>query len=206
MNNVQRSALVARPVGQLFDLIEAAEHYPLFLPWCDGARIIARDDEMVSADIRVRFHGISFEMRTRNPKRRPEYMAIHLEQGPFKRFEGQWHLTPLGTDGCKVHFVLEWEFDSTLLGKAASAFLKLVGPHRSLSRLDRAFRTSDNYTQATYELVHDHEVLLHISDVDGLPTYWIGILTGSLEFLGLDGAVVLERFSKPGASYRCTWK
>jgi len=117
--NVQRSALVARPVAQLFDLIEAAEHYPLFLPWCDSARIVARDDEMVSADIRVRFHGLSFEMRTRNPKRRPEYMAIHLEQGPFKRFEGQWHLTPLGTDGCKVHFVLEGEFDSTLLGKAA---------------------------------------------------------------------------------------
>ena len=117
--NVQRSALVARPVAQLFDLIEAAEHYPLFLPWCDSARIVARDDDMVSADIRVRFHGITFEMRTRNPKRRPEYMAIHLEQGPFKRFEGQWHLTPLGTEGCKVHFVLEWEFDSTLLGKAA---------------------------------------------------------------------------------------
>ena len=119
MNNVQRSALVARPVGQLFDLIEAAEHYPLFLPWCDGARIIARDDEMVSADIRVRFHGISFEMRTRNPKRRPGFMAIHLERGPFKHFKGEWHLTPLGNAGCKVHFVLEWEFDSGLISKAA---------------------------------------------------------------------------------------
>jgi len=117
--NVQRSALVARPVAQLFDLIEAAEHYPLFLPWCDSARIVARDDEMVSADIRVRFHGLSFEMRTRNPKRRPEYMAIHLEKGPFKHFEGQWHLTPLGTAGCKVHFTLEWEFDSGLISKAA---------------------------------------------------------------------------------------
>jgi len=117
--NVQRTALVARPVAQLFDLIEAAEHYPLFLPWCEGARIVARDDEVVSADIRVRFHGLTFELRTRNPKRRPEYMAIHLERGPFKRFEGQWHLTPLGTAGCKVHFVLEWEFDSSLVSKAA---------------------------------------------------------------------------------------
>jgi ribosome-associated toxin RatA of RatAB toxin-antitoxin module len=117
--NVQRTALVARPVAQLFDLIEAAEHYPLFLPWCEGARIVARDDEVVSADIRVRFHGLTFELRTRNPKRRPEYMAIHLEKGPFKRFEGQWHLTPLGSAGCKVHFVLEWEFDSTLVSKAA---------------------------------------------------------------------------------------
>jgi uncharacterized protein (TIGR02265 family) len=103
-----------------------------------------------------------------------------------------------------LHFIRGWQH--TLLGKAASAFLKLVGPHRSLSRLDRAFRTSDNYTQATYELVHDHEVLLHISDVDGLPTYWVGLLSGSLEFLGLEGTVELERFAKPGASYRCKWK
>jgi ribosome-associated toxin RatA of RatAB toxin-antitoxin module len=116
---VQRSALVARPVAQLFDLIEAAEHYPLFLPWCDSARIVARDDAMVSADLRVRFHGLSFEMRTRNPKRRPAFMAIHLEQGPFKHFEGQWDLMPLGAAGCKVHFMLEWEFDSALLSQAA---------------------------------------------------------------------------------------
>ena len=103
-----------------------------------------------------------------------------------------------------LHFIRGWQH--TLLGRAASAFLKLIGPHRSLSRLDRAFRTSDNYTQATYELVHEHEVLLHISDVDGLPTYWVGLLSGSLEFLGLEGTVELERFPKPGASYRCTWK
>ena len=119
MNNVQRSALVARPVAQLFDLIEAAEHYPQFLPWCDGARIVSRDDEMVSADIRVRFAGMHFEMRTRNPKRRPEFMAIHLERGPFKHFEGQWKLTPLGTVGCKIDFLLEWEFDSSLISRAA---------------------------------------------------------------------------------------
>lgn len=116
---VQRTALVARPAAQLFDLIEAAEHYPAFLPWCESAQIVARDDEMVSADIRVRFHGLAFEMRTRNPKRRPSFMAIHLERGPFKRFLGEWKLTQLGTIGCKVDFSLDWEFDSALVSHAA---------------------------------------------------------------------------------------
>ncbi|MBL8307710.1 MAG: type II toxin-antitoxin system RatA family toxin [Rubrivivax sp.] len=116
---VQRSALVARPAAQLFDLIEAAEHYPAFLPWCESAHIVLRTDDVVSADIRARFHGLSFEMRTRNPKRRPEYMAIELERGPFKRFHGEWKLTQLGTIGCKVDFSLDWEFDSALVSHAA---------------------------------------------------------------------------------------
>jgi uncharacterized protein (TIGR02265 family) len=102
-----------------------------------------------------------------------------------------------------LHFMLGWQ--STLLGRATSAFMKLVGPHRTLSRLDRAFRTSDNYTRSTYELVNDKEVLLHISDVDGLPTYWVGLLSGGLEFLGLTGTVTLEAFPRPGATFRLRW-
>jgi ribosome-associated toxin RatA of RatAB toxin-antitoxin module len=116
---VQRSALVTRSALHVFDLIEAAEHYPLFLPWCESAQVICRNDELVSADLRVRFAGVSFGMRTRNPKRRPEFMAIQLEQGPFRRFEGQWKLTPLGPLGCRVEFRLEWEFDNSLLSHAA---------------------------------------------------------------------------------------
>ena len=69
---VRRSALVDQPAEHLFDLIEAAEHYPDFLPWCAGAQIVSRDDALVSADIRMRYAGVSFELRTRNPKRRPE--------------------------------------------------------------------------------------------------------------------------------------
>jgi uncharacterized protein (TIGR02265 family) len=102
-----------------------------------------------------------------------------------------------------LHFIRGWQH--TLLGRAASAFLKLIGPHRTLSRLDRAFRTSDNYTTATYEMVNEKEVLLHISDVDGLPTYWVGLLGGSLELLSLKGTCVLEAFPGPGASFRLKW-
>jgi ribosome-associated toxin RatA of RatAB toxin-antitoxin module len=117
--NVRRSALVAQPAAHLFDLIEAAENYPRFLPWCAGATIISRDDEIVSADIRVRFAGVNFEMRTRNPKRRPEYMSIHLERGPFRRFFGEWHLTVLSPTACKVEFTLDYAFDSSIMTRVA---------------------------------------------------------------------------------------
>lgn len=116
---VERSALVARSAAQLFDLIEAAEQYPSFLPWCQSANIVYRDDALVSADIRVAWRGLAFEMRTRNPKRRPEYMAIHLERGPFRRFEGEWRLRALTEAACKVEFRLDYEFDSGLVTQVA---------------------------------------------------------------------------------------
>lgn len=117
---VHRSALVARSAAQLFDLIEAAEDYPSFLPWCKGARIVHRDESLVSADIRVAWRGLAFEMRTRNPKRRPEYMAIHLERGPFRRFEGEWRLRALTDEACKVEFMLDYEFDSAAVTQVAA--------------------------------------------------------------------------------------
>ncbi|WP_088278667.1 type II toxin-antitoxin system RatA family toxin [Ideonella sp. A 288] len=119
MTLVRRSALVDRSAGHLFDLIEAAEHYPAFLPWCAGATIVSRDDTLVSADLRVKWHGMAFEIRTRNPKQRPVHMTIHLERGPFRHFEGEWRLRPLDATACKVEFTLDYAFDSALMTRAA---------------------------------------------------------------------------------------
>lgn len=121
---VRRTALLPLPAEHLYDIIEAAENYPRFLPWCAGAHIVCRDEQVVSADLRVKWGGMNFEMRTRNPKRRPEYMAIHLERGPFKRFEGEWLLTVLSPEACKVAFNLDYEFDSGLMTRVAGPVFK----------------------------------------------------------------------------------
>ncbi len=70
---VRRSALVAHPAERLFTLIEAAEDYPAFLPWCSGVTILERSEEMVSARIEVAWRGVRFGFVTRNPKRAPLY-------------------------------------------------------------------------------------------------------------------------------------
>lgn len=125
---VRHSALVGRAATTLFDLIEAAEHYPRFLPWCAGARIVSRCEDEVCADIRVSYHGVTFGFRTRNPKRRPVRMTIHLEHGPFRNFEGEWTLTVLAPDACKVEFALDYEFDSALMTRMAGpAFAHISG-------------------------------------------------------------------------------
>jgi len=108
---VHKSTLVEHSAPSMFDLIEAVEHYPAFLPWCAGATVLARDDSVVVANVRVDFHGLRMSFTTRNPKQRPERMGITLQQGPFRRFEGLWRLTPLAPAACKIEFALSYEFE-----------------------------------------------------------------------------------------------
>src|SRR5436190_19295835 len=115
--NVQRSALIGRSAGDTFDLIEQAENYPAFLPWCAGAVILERTDDVVAARITFRHRGLEFEMTTRNPKRRPAWLAVRLQRGPFRRFEGEWRLTELAPDACKIEFELNYEFAGGVFDK-----------------------------------------------------------------------------------------
>ena len=116
---MRKTVLVGHSAEQMFDLIEACEHYPDFLPWCSGATVVARDENTVVADITVNYLGVRFDFRTRNPKRRPTAMTIHLERGPFRHFDGVWDLTPLSADGCRIDFALHYDFDSTAMARLA---------------------------------------------------------------------------------------
>jgi len=119
---IRKSALIAHSATSTFDLIEAAEHYPEFLPWCANVVILERDASMVMARITIDYHGLRFELTTRNPKRRPHWMAIHavdLERGPLRSFEGEWQVIELAAQACKIEFTLRYEFDHALLGKIA---------------------------------------------------------------------------------------
>jgi ribosome-associated toxin RatA of RatAB toxin-antitoxin module len=123
---IHKRVLIPYSAEQMFDLIEAAEHYPAFMPWCARAAIVERSDEVVIADIGVNFRGVSFEFRTRNPKRRPVEMSIRLERGPFRRFEGEWRVTPLGEAGCRVEFEMRYDFNSVMARVAGPVFDRIA--------------------------------------------------------------------------------
>jgi len=123
---IRKTVLVTHSARQMFDLIEAAERYPEFLPWCAAATIVERDESVVSADITFDYHGVRFHFRTRNPKRTPEWMAIHLEHGPFHDFEGEWQLLQLGDAGCRVQFMLRYEFKRSITSRLAGPVFERI--------------------------------------------------------------------------------
>jgi ribosome-associated toxin RatA of RatAB toxin-antitoxin module len=138
---VHKSALVAHTAEHMFDLIEAAEHYPQFLPWCSAATILERTDDVVVARIVISYRGVKFDFVTRNPKRRPEWMAVDLEQGPFRRFAGDWQLRPLQDRGCKIEFRLRYEFANAVMARVAGPVFERIADTLVDAFVERAAQT-----------------------------------------------------------------
>jgi CRP/FNR family cyclic AMP-dependent transcriptional regulator len=131
--------LVPYSAESMFDLIEQAEAYPEFLPWCTRATILERSDDWVAARIDFSYLHVRFGFQTRNPKRRPQWLQVRLVEGPFRRFLADWHLTPLGTQGCKIDFDLSYEISDGILDKVAVRAVDLV----SRSMLDAFVRRAE---------------------------------------------------------------
>ena len=123
---IRRSVLVPYSADDMFDLIEQAESYPSFLPWCTAAEIIERSDDWVAARLEFTYLKVRFALRTRNAKRRPEWLQVRMVEGPFTRFHGDWHLVPLADQGCKVTFDLAYEPAAGLFDRVATAALDRI--------------------------------------------------------------------------------
>ena len=118
--------LVPYPAESMFDLIEQAEHYPQFMPWCVGATILERSDDWVAGKVDFSFFELRFSFVTRNAKRRPESLRVRVVEGPFRRFDGDWLLTPLGQLGSKVEFDVAYEIGDVLLDRLARPAVDFV--------------------------------------------------------------------------------
>src|SRR5690349_12811791 len=99
----------------MFDLVDAVEEYPAFLPWCDDARVIARDEGVTRATIHIKYRGIRQSFTTENAKEPPVGIAMKLVEGPFRVLDGGWRFTPLAENACRIDFRLHYEFSSRLL-------------------------------------------------------------------------------------------
>jgi len=123
---IRRSVLVPYSAHDMFDLIEQAERYPEFLPWCTSATILERSEEWVAARIEFSYRRFGFGFQTRNPKRRPEWLQVRLVEGPFKHFQADWALTPLGHLGCKISFALTYEISDRFFDRLAAPAVEIV--------------------------------------------------------------------------------
>jgi ribosome-associated toxin RatA of RatAB toxin-antitoxin module len=60
------------------------------------------------------------------PERRPQWLQVRLVDGPFRRFDGDWRLTPLADLGCKIEFDVSYEISDGLLDRAARPAVDFV--------------------------------------------------------------------------------
>ena len=113
---IERSALVAHSAETMFDLVDAAEHYPERFGWCQSADVERLGDGRYVARLDVGLGRFKTWFKTENTSERPQRIDMRLVDGPFKTLEGHWRFLPLADDACKVMLELSFEPASSLLG------------------------------------------------------------------------------------------
>ena len=108
----------------MYALIEDVDSYPDFLPWCTGAIVHSRDDNEIDATLELQRGAIRKSFRTRNTLNPCRSMRLELIGGPFSHLEGEWRFEQLGSDGSKVSFELEFEFESRITDSLFGSFFE----------------------------------------------------------------------------------
>ncbi|MET4696077.1 type II toxin-antitoxin system RatA family toxin [Endozoicomonas lisbonensis] len=115
MSKVSRSALIMHSAEQMYDLVADVESYSEFLPWCQNAKILSSEGNVIDASLSLAKGGFGYEFATRNRMNRNESIEMQLLRGPFSHLQGVWTFKALGDDGCKVSLDLEFELSNPVL-------------------------------------------------------------------------------------------
>lgn len=103
-----------------------------------------------------------------------------------------------------LNFFSGWQ--ETLLGRAAAAMFRVIGPRRSLLRVERAFRTSNNFTEVKAEELGPTCIRLYINEVHGAANYFAGLMVAGGHLTGAaNPRATVERLEGPGAFIRVEW-
>ena len=125
---------VRHDADAMFALVADVEKYPQFLPLCDALTVRSRKERdgqtVLVADMTVGYKAIR-ETFTSQVHLKPQDRLIEVKylDGPFRYLNNVWRFDPAADGGADVHFSIDYEFRSRLLGAVMGTMF------------DRAFRT-----------------------------------------------------------------
>lgn len=124
MRVIRKSAKTPYTAQQMFELVNAIEQYPAFLPACQASEVHIRTADQVQASIIFTKAGIRHSLTTRNQLYRNEKIEVRLVKGPFSHLHGCWRFESLAEGGCCVSFELEFAFKNHLMDLAMGPLLE----------------------------------------------------------------------------------
>jgi ribosome-associated toxin RatA of RatAB toxin-antitoxin module len=118
MTVIHRSALVPYSAHEMYALVADIPSYPQFLPWCGGARILSRDEDVVVAAVDIAHSGVHKTFTTRNFLQKDKMLEMELVEGPFSHLHGYWTFDAREETACKISLDLDFEVANRLLALA----------------------------------------------------------------------------------------
>ena len=119
--HAEKRVLPYRP-DQLFDLVADVGKYPDFLPWCIGARVREKREDLLIADLVIGFKGLrdGFTSRVELDRAGMRIDVFYLE-GPFRYLNNHWIFNETADGGCEIDFFVDFEFRSRLMQRLIGA-------------------------------------------------------------------------------------
>lgn len=133
MPKYETKRTVGHTPEQMFALVADVEKYPEFLPLCEALSVRSRRERegrtILVADMTVGYKAIR-ETFTSQVHLKPDELTIDVKylDGPFRYLTNEWSFESDQAGGSVVHFYIDYEFKSRVLGALMGAMF------------DRAFR------------------------------------------------------------------
>lgn len=103
---------------QLFALVMDIEQYPQFLPWCNAARVLSKDEHEVIAELAISFKGFSASYVSRVSPHIASKIVVEMVEGPFKYLHNIWEfIYDESKQMTRIEFTIDFAFSSPLLDK-----------------------------------------------------------------------------------------
>ena len=124
---------LAYTADELFSVVADVKDYPLFVPWCSGARITREDQREIIADLDIGFGVFHESFTSQVTLDRPRQVTVRATEGPLEHLTNTWTFTQL-SEGTHVDFVIDFQFKSHLLDHVANSMF-----HEAATRMMGAF-------------------------------------------------------------------
>ena len=114
MPTIKHEKVVPYSPAQMFMLVNQAEDYPHFVPYCTSATIL--NQQLEERHVRLEFSkgALHKSFTTCNRLQQNKMIHIRLVDGPFEHLEGFWQFASIRT-GCHISLDMEFEFSNKWL-------------------------------------------------------------------------------------------
>jgi len=127
---------LSHSAAQMYALVADVAHYADFLPWVIAMRIRSDTPTETIADMIVGFKGMRESFSSRVVKEPATRIMVDYLDGPMRHLNNEWRFTPTETGGCRVDFVVDFTFRSSLFERLAGQMFD-----RALRKMIAAFET-----------------------------------------------------------------
>lgn len=119
---------------QMYALVADVGRYAEFLPWVVAMRVRSDTAAETIADMIVGIKGFRESFSSRVIKEPTHKIAVDYLDGPMRHLHNEWRFTPRPEGGCRVDFMVDFAFKSSLFERMAGQMFD-----RALRKMIAAF-------------------------------------------------------------------